>query len=790
MAAEATEYTLASRALRLSGLNVVDDMVEHALNLAEGDVAPVSATPGSSVGDTSARRNVMGARSTSGGRSVLTHSQLRRNELHLSSLPEVRRKINVLLSVEACKQTPDAEARTSVLTELLRRFTVLEEEARARARAKKQEKQKEQREQNEQKNEEAEAETELVSGSEAGELAAAATPVGDEEKDAEDEFVPHLTMLFLQDEDGEEEDDEDAEEDRQVESESSESSAVAAGRNSGYDTSSEGEGEVLAAGCSTDDSDTAQGPESGYDTDEEQEDECKSSAALPPGESSVGEDAEDADSKKPIAGSSKIMPANLGRFGAEKPHAAEHEQSLLISDAEDVPSVDGSVDPIAPSAISSPPSNSLTGAQIFQHRDSLQLTSPRSGPCANCATVVKNLVSLELCEHRSNLCVSCMHNHLASFVQSGEVEKICCYFKDECDASPTMQDLELFLTGEEYDAFIEFSVIASIVASELLKKQQEESESSEPLEECLVCFDEYPTSEFVSLKDCGHRYCPECITTMILTCVNNNEAKSVKCMDPSCGRTLEDDEVSSYIDSENFQRYTRFKQLSVWHADSNARWCPRPNCETAVIVEDPKQSRALCPTCNTEWCLKCKLRHEPELSCSKAKKLLDGAKLEKAAKKWAKKHCKPCPQCGTVITKNGGCHNVHCSQCRCCFCWQCGQKNVRGKRHCIGLRVRNGIAVGLLLPPAIALAVGLAVPVGVPALAAVKTKRKIKRRKIKKIGHTAYYAKRSEKRQKRLAKTGGQKVKFQDRSVAHKALYTVADGAFYQLGLLFGGDEY
>jgi hypothetical protein len=54
-----------------------------------------------------------------------------------------------------------------------------------------------------------------------------------------------------------------------------------------------------------------------------------------------------------------------------------------------------------------------------------------------------------------------MRAWLFSFCVS-QVEEIACPFADECDATPTMQDLELFLTGEQYDAFIEFSVISSV----------------------------------------------------------------------------------------------------------------------------------------------------------------------------------------------------------------------------------------------------------------------------------------------------------------------------------------
>ena len=94
-----------------------------------------------------------------------------------------------------------------------------------------------------------------------------------------------------------------------------------------------------------------------------------------------------------------------------------------------------------------------------------------------------------------------------------------------------------------------------------------------------------------------------------------------------------------------------------------------------------------CDGCSTRFCTGCKRigGHEPA-SCDHARnwasifeeaQALRQRQMNAATEAFLSENTQSCPQCGSSITRNGGCNHMKCSICGCDFCYVCGQ-NWRG----------------------------------------------------------------------------------------------------------------
>ncbi|KAF2770641.1 hypothetical protein EJ03DRAFT_60276 [Teratosphaeria nubilosa] len=82
-----------------------------------------------------------------------------------------------------------------------------------------------------------------------------------------------------------------------------------------------------------------------------------------------------------------------------------------------------------------------------------------------------------------------------------------------------------------------------------------------------------------------------------------------------------------------------------------------------------------CVPCNRPW-------HEGE-TCEEYQARTKGNSEEDMSLRKIQRVTKRCPGCRKNIQKSGGCSNMHCSQCRTQFCWNCMNKlNNSGKCAC------------------------------------------------------------------------------------------------------------
>jgi len=105
------------------------------------------------------------------------------------------------------------------------------------------------------------------------------------------------------------------------------------------------------------------------------------------------------------------------------------------------------------------------------------------------------------------------------------------------------------------------------------------------------------------------------------------------------------------------------------------KWCPAPNCKFAVSLKEISVDRneAILCKCGFYWCFRCGgLGHEPA-TCKELEdwKVKNSGGDESLNEKFILSITKKCPNCKTLIEKNGGCNHMTCHKCHFHFCWLC-----------------------------------------------------------------------------------------------------------------------
>ncbi|CAB3399579.1 unnamed protein product [Caenorhabditis bovis] len=209
------------------------------------------------------------------------------------------------------------------------------------------------------------------------------------------------------------------------------------------------------------------------------------------------------------------------------------------------------------------------------------------------------------------------------------------------------------------------------------------------LKECPLCAAKLPIEAFPKIKGCQHRSCIMCLRHYVELSIRENRVE-VSC--PECSSFFTPADIYKIL-ADNVAVLEKYEQFSIRKyllSEADARWCPAPDCNYAVIATRcaacPKIKCGR-PECGTYFCYHCKREWHNNQTCDEARRserrkskaiafeevFRNGGFIGGTDTLLKPGDVKACPRCHTYIVKmdDGSCNHMVCTMCTAEFCWLC-----------------------------------------------------------------------------------------------------------------------
>ncbi|KAI8869873.1 hypothetical protein GQ42DRAFT_163139 [Ramicandelaber brevisporus] len=195
---------------------------------------------------------------------------------------------------------------------------------------------------------------------------------------------------------------------------------------------------------------------------------------------------------------------------------------------------------------------------------------------------------------------------------------------------------------------------------------------------CEVCFANDPESGSSLSLICGHRFCSDCWGFYLRQKIaEEGVSAKINCMADKCTIIVDSATVKQLVTDDIYQKYEALLCKDYVAEHGSIKWCPEPDCDSAVECRIPAGSQfRIVPSvsckCERRFCFSCKLEnaHDPCI-CHLANSWVKKCSDESETANWMSAHTKDCPKCQSAIEKNGGCNHMTCRKCNYHFCWVC-----------------------------------------------------------------------------------------------------------------------
>lgn len=202
--------------------------------------------------------------------------------------------------------------------------------------------------------------------------------------------------------------------------------------------------------------------------------------------------------------------------------------------------------------------------------------------------------------------------------------------------------------------------------------------------ECPVCCRELRETggKQITLSRCGHSICQSCARRSV-------ELHESRC--PTCDVEMADLDVAGVTTD---RQWVEAEQRRRWRAGG----CQGIRCSTDLcpgVIEctlpaDSKQDVpqcVLCQTCEAKYCAHCQVPWTSSHQCEQSRQGIvytwEKARSTRdvlAQLSREQKH-KPCPTCGVMVIRDGGCNMISCPNCRQEWCFACRGAGGEGCTH-------------------------------------------------------------------------------------------------------------
>ncbi len=216
----------------------------------------------------------------------------------------------------------------------------------------------------------------------------------------------------------------------------------------------------------------------------------------------------------------------------------------------------------------------------------------------------------------------------------------------------------------------------------------------------------------------------ECLQDFYNACITEGDINSVKCLEPSCGKTNADEQPNGAssrrkedhtltanelleipLEQATVQRYVELKRKAELELDKNVVYCPRSWCQgparytrarsrdgagspdegehaggetrewKAGDSEDklpPRSERlAICQDCSYAFCRVCMTGWHGEFAVCWPRRPAELSAEEQATAEYLRRYSSACPTCDAPCQKTIGCNHMVCFRCKTHFCYLC-----------------------------------------------------------------------------------------------------------------------